>query len=160
MAPRDFTSYIADLLEHEDIQDLRRTNAHWRRDRFAHNLAVGKLAFHLTRLVNGNLTVAARGGFLHDWYHGHVPGRKPFVQPDQHHFRIAHEAAAKYGEHPLVLHVIRTHFWPYGRVMPKTREAWMVWMADNLVWVADLVHSVKMTLRDGLHQAIYGEVRA
>lgn len=160
MRVRDFEAYVADLLEHDDIQELRRTNAHWRRDRFDHNYAVGKLSFRLARIFNGNATVAARGGFLHDWYHGHKPDRKRFINADQHHFRISHEAADNYGEHPLVLHTIRTHFWPWGRVMPKTREAWIVWMADNLIWVVDIWQSIKLATRDGFQQFIYGEVRS
>lgn len=160
MRIRNFEAYIADLLELDDIQDLRMTSAHGRRDRFIHNYAVGKLAYRLARLVNGNATVAARGGFLHDWYHGHRTDRRrfSFAKSDQHHFRIAHEAAANYGEHPLVLHTIRTHFWPWGRVAPKTREAWIVWMADNLVWFVDYIQSAKIGVRHGYQNFMYGEV--
>lgn len=157
MRVREFESYIRDLLDHEDIQALRKTNAHWRRDRLVHNYAVGKLAYRLARVFHGNATVTARGGFLHDWYHGHMPNRQRFINPDQHHFRIAHEAAAKYGEHPLVLHAIRTHYWPWGRVRPHNREAWIVWIADNLIWVVDIYQSAKLAIRDGYAELIYGE---
>ncbi len=143
MRIKEYESYIADLLQHEDVQKLRQTNAHWHRDRFTHCYAVGKLSFRLARLFHANGTVAARAGFLHDWYHGHQPGRKRFVNADQHHFRISHEAASKYGEHGDVLHAIRTHFWPWGRTLPKTREAWIVWMADNIIWVVDIWQSLK-----------------
>lgn len=146
----EYEPYISDLLAHDDIQKLRLTNAHWRRDRFEHNYAVGKLSYRLAKFFHANVAVAARGGFLHDWYHGHAPGRKrfSFEHSDQHHFRISHEAASKYGEHPRVLHTIRTHFWPWGRMLPKTREAWIVWMADNLVWFEDHWHSLKHTVRE------------
>ncbi|MBI5404596.1 MAG: HD domain-containing protein [Candidatus Kerfeldbacteria bacterium] len=145
----EYENYISDLLVHDDIQKLRLTSAHWRRDRFEHNYAVGKLSYRLAKILHANVAVAARGGFLHDWYHGHAPGRKrfSFEHSDQHHFRISHEAASNYGEHPRVLHAIRTHFWPWGRMLPKTREAWIVWMADNLIWFEDhwygLTHAVR-----------------
>ncbi len=146
MRVKDFETYIRDLLDHPDIQKLHDTTAHWKRDRFDHNFAVGKLSYRMARLLNANVAVAARAGFLHDWYHGHAPGRQrfSFEHADQHHFRISHQAASQYGEHPAVLHAIRTHFWPWGRTLPKTREAWIVWTADNLVWVSDLWQSFKV----------------
>lgn len=156
MSAQEFEFYIQDLLELPDVQRLHQTNAHWRRDRFAHCFAVGKLSYRLAKLFHANVATAARGGFLHDWYHGHQPERKRFVNADQHHFRISHEAASKYGEHPSVLHAIRTHFWPWGRTIPKTREAWIVWMADNIIWLDDIVVSLKQVMREGFHYMVYG----
>lgn len=148
MRTKSYHEYIQDLLDHPDVQRLRDTaDHHWKRDRFAHCYAVGKLSYRLARIFHANATVAARGGFLHDWYHGHAPDRKRFVNADQHHFRISHKAASTYGEHSAVLHAIRTHFWPWGRVLPKTREAWIVWMADNIIWLDDILYSVKVIFR-------------
>lgn len=145
MSEHEYQTYIRDLLALPDIQRLKQTIAHWKQDRFSHNFAVGKLSFRLAKLFHANVAVAARAGFLHDWYHGHAPHRQRFAfdGADQHHFRISHEAASKYGENPAVLHAIRTHFWPWGRTMPKTREAWIVWMADNIIWVDDIWQSLK-----------------
>ncbi len=156
MRNQDFELYVRDLIQHPDVQRLRQTNAHWRRDRFAHCYAVGKLSYRLAKFFHANVAIAARGGFLHDWYHGHQPERKRFVNADQHHFRISVEAASKYGEHPSVIHTIRTHFWPWGRVIPKTREAWIVWMADNIIWLDDILVSIKMVTREGIHNIVYG----
>jgi HD superfamily phosphodiesterase len=152
MSVKTYHSYIQDLLDHPDVQRLKdTTNHHWKRDRFAHCYAVGRFSYRLARLFHANITVAARAGFLHDWYHGHAPERKHFVRPDQHHFRISHQAASQYGESEAILHAIRTHMWPWGRTMPRTREAWIVWMADNLVWFADAWHSIVHTLRQRSH---------
>ncbi|MBI2984765.1 MAG: HD domain-containing protein [Candidatus Kerfeldbacteria bacterium] len=148
MRIKSYEEYIADLLDHPDIQRLRETrNHHWKRDRFSHCYAVGKLSYRLAVFFHANANIAARAGFLHDWYHGHMPERRHFVNADQHHFRISLQAASAYGEHPTVLHAIRTHFWPWGRMLPKTREAWIVWSADNLIWAVDLWQSAKIALR-------------
>lgn len=157
MTRTDFEQYVRDLLDHPDVQGLHNTIAHWRRDRFDHNYAVGKLSYRLAKLFHANIAVAARAGFLHDWYHGHAPGRKRFINADQHHFRISHEAAQKYGEHPRILHAIRTHFWPWGRTLPKTREAWIVWMADNIIWLDDIWQSLKLITRQGFNYFLYGQ---
>ncbi len=148
MSPKVYHEYIEDLLQLPDVQRLRETtDHHWKRNRFSHCYAVGKLSFRLAKMVHANVTVAARAGFIHDWYHGHHPDRQYFVNADQHHFRISHQAAQKYGEHPRVLHAIRTHFWPWGRSAPKTREAWIVWMADNIIWFGDIGYSLKVMFR-------------
>ncbi len=153
---QEFQSYIGDLLSHQDVQRLHQTKAHWHRDRFEHCYAVGLVSFRLAKLVHGNRTVAARGGFLHDWYHGHQPERVRFKNPDGHHFRQSHAAAATYGESPEVLHAIRTHMWPWGRTVPRTREAWVVWAADNLVWLQDIWHGLGYSIRTGWHNFLYG----
>lgn len=156
MKHAEFELYIRDLLDHPDVKDLHHTIAHWRRDRFDHNYAVGKLSYRLAKWLHANAAIAARAGFLHDWYHGHAPGRQRFVNADQHHFRISHEAASKYGEHPRILHAIRTHFWPWGRTLPKTREAWIVWMADNIIWLDDIWQSMKIVTRQDWNYFIFG----
>lgn len=158
MSYREFEQYVDDLLRLPDVQRLRQTNAHWRRNRFDHNMAVGKLSYRLAKFFHANVATATRAGFLHDWYHGHRVDRKrfSFEFSDQHHFRIAHEAAKNYGEHASILHAIRTHFWPWGRVLPKTREAWIVWMADNIIWLDDIWQSLKVVSREGMQYIVYG----
>ena len=156
MTIKSYQEYIQDLLEHEDIQRLRDTNAHWRRDRLTHCYAVGKLSYRLARFFHANVTVATRAGFVHDWYHGHQPDRKRFVNPDGHHFRQSVEAASEYGESPAIVDAIRTHMWPWGRKMPSTREAWIVWSADNVIWLVDIWQSIKMIGRDRAKELLYG----
>ncbi len=140
----EFETYVRDLLDHPEVQRLHEArDHHFRRSRFAHSYAVAKLSFRLAKMFHANVAVAARAGLLHDWYHDHDPHFRKFWRPDTHHFRKSVEAAAAYGESPAVIHAIRTHYWPYGRTAPKTREAWIVWMADNLIWLVDLWQSFK-----------------
>jgi uncharacterized protein len=156
-----YEDHIRDLLAHQDIQRLKETtNHHWKRDRFAHSYAVGKLSYQMAKFFHANATVAARGGFLHDWFHGHPPEWKPLVRPDRHHFRKSHQAAKEHGEHQRVLHTIRTHFWPWGRMLPKTPEAWIVWSADNLVWFSDVGYSLKTSLQSKKNHSFHNHETA
>lgn len=151
MRIREFESYVRDLLDHPDVQRLHDARRHhFRRSRFEHSYAVGKLSFRLAKIFHGNAAVAARAGLLHDWYHDHDPHYRKWLRPDTHHFRKSVEAATAYGEHPAVIHAIRTHYWPYGRMTPRTREAWIVWMSDNLIWLVDGWQSFKQATREGL----------
>lgn len=151
MTVASFETYIRDLLDHPDVQRLKEGELHhFRRSRFVHSYAVAKLSYRIARLTHANAAVAARGGMLHDWYHDHDPHYKKWLRPDTHHFRKAVEAARAYGEAEQVIQTIRTHYWPYGRELPQTREAWIVWLADNIIWLVDWWQSVKITIREKL----------
>jgi len=153
MRIREFELYVRDLLDHPEIQRLRQAERHhFRRNRFEHSYAVAKLAWRMTKVLQGNAYVAARAGLLHDWYHDHDPHFRKWFRPDTHHFRKSVAAATAYGEHDQVIHAIRTHYWPYGRMIPRTREAWMVWMADNLIWVVDGWQSLKQVAQEALNR--------
>ena len=157
MKIREFELYIQDLLDHPEVQRLHQvTQHHFSRNRYEHSYAVAKLSYRLTRLVHGNAMIAARAGFLHDWYHDHDPHFRKWFRPDTHHFRKSVEAASAYGEHDEVIHAIRTHYWPYGRMMPRTREAWIVWMSDNLIWFVDAWQSLKRSLQHNWRYLIHG----
>ncbi|MBI3573411.1 MAG: HD domain-containing protein [Candidatus Kerfeldbacteria bacterium] len=152
-----YEHYIRDLLQHPDILELHRAEAHhFRRSRFVHCYAVGKLAYRLAVLTHANVTVTARAGFLHDWYHETHPHFRRLIDPDTHHFRQSVEAAKNYGESPEVLSAIRTHMWPWGRKRPRSREAWIVWVADNLTYVVDAWQSLKLSTREHMHELVYG----
>jgi uncharacterized protein len=157
MRIKSFEQYVQDLLDHPPFQELHQhAGHHFKRSRFAHSYAVGKLSYRLARIFHANVTVAARAGLLHDWYYDRHPHFKRVTNPDMHHFRQSVETAGQYGESPEVLHAIRTHMWPWGRIIPRTREAWIVWVADNIIWVVDLWQSLKQSLRLGVHYLIYG----
>lgn len=144
MRVKNFQEIVADLLAHPDVQRLGLAERHhFRRSRLEHSIAVGKLSYRLARLIQANVVVASRAGLLHDWYHDHDPHFRKWIRPDTHHFRKSVAAAEAYGEPPAVLHAIRTHYWPYGRKIPRTREAWIVWLADNIIWLVDGWQSLK-----------------
>lgn len=148
MRIRMYETYIADLLDHPGVRRLHDIKRHhWLRSRFEHSYAVGKLAFRMARAVHANVHVSARAGLLHDWYYRQRHPQHPKVKPDPVHYHTAARAAAGYGEPAPVLHAIQTHMWPYGRMIPRTREAWIVWSADNLVYLSDVWQSVKRYFR-------------
>lgn len=152
-----FERYTDDLLRRTDIQRLARRSAHhFQIDRLAHSVATAKLSYVTARLIGADARVAARAAILHDWYFEGREDHENRVGANVHHYKISALNARGIGEQPAVIDAIETHMWPYGRRTPASREAWIVWMADNLVWVTDGVLSLTRYLRAKYRYFLYG----
>lgn len=139
-----FDESVKDLLERPEIQKLGKLHFHhFLESRLDHSIAVAKLAYRMARALFADEVICARAGILHDWYEENRPEHRNHLGANMHHYRISVENAQKLGEREEVVHAVRVHMWPYGRRVPRTREAWIVWLADNLTYVVDLYRSTK-----------------
>lgn len=139
-----FNECVQDLLERPEIKRLAEKRFHhFLENRLEHSIAVAKLSYRLARVLFADEVIAARAGILHDWYEEDRAEHRNRIGANVHHYRISVENAKKLGESEEVLHAVQVHFWPYGRKSPKTREAWIVWMADNIAWLTDFFKSSK-----------------
>ncbi|MBI4426594.1 MAG: HDIG domain-containing protein [Candidatus Kerfeldbacteria bacterium] len=154
---RRFESYIDDLLQRPEVRRLARRGAHhFSRNRLQHCLAVAKLSYYLGRLVGADTRVCVRAALLHDWYFENRHEHQNRVGANVHHPQIAARNARGLGEPAAVTDIIATHMWPYGRIRPASLEAWVVWMADNVVWLTDLLASGGHYFRKKMYGFLYG----
>lgn len=157
---RRFSSCIDDLLRQPEIQRLARRGAHhFSRNRLQHCITVAKLSFYTARLIGADSRICARAALLHDWYFENRDEHQNRVGANVHHPQIAARNTRGLGEPAAVTDIIATHMWPYGRQAPRSVEAWIVWMADNIVWVTDLVASAALYLRKKVRRFLYGSSR-
>ncbi|MBI4089958.1 MAG: HDIG domain-containing protein [Candidatus Kerfeldbacteria bacterium] len=157
---RRFSSCVDDLLRRPEIRRLALRRAHhFSRNRLQHCLAVAKLSFYTARLIGADSRTCARAALLHDWYFENRGEHRNRVGANVHHPQIAADNARGLGEPTAVIDIIQTHMWPYGGRTPRSVEAWIVWMADNLVWVTDLVASAAVYLRKKVRRFLYGSSR-
>lgn len=139
-----FSESVSDLLQRPEIQKLaEKRYHHFLENRLEHSIAVAKLAYRIARATFADEVVCARAGVLHDWYEANHPEHRNRVGANVHHYQISVVNAKALGESDEVLHAVHVHMWPYGRRAPKTREAWIVWLADNVTWLTDLFKSSK-----------------
>jgi putative nucleotidyltransferase with HDIG domain len=152
-----FERHTYDLLRRVDFQRLALwRDHHFRRNRLAHSITVAKLAYQTARILRADIRVTTRAALLHDWYFECREEHENRIGANVHHFRISAVNARGLGESGAVIHAIETHMWPYGRIAPKTKEAWIVWMTDNIVWIYDGLNSVYNLLRWKVHVFLYG----
>ncbi len=141
-----FEKMVEDLLSSEHLRRLERYPSHRfsskiireknrRRD---HCIRVGYLSFLLCKLFGGDARVCARAGVLHDVGYDYREVHKPLSQIFGH-ARKGAAIARKMGEDSRIVEVIKTHMFPIGGV-PRTREAFIVWMADKLDALFEVLH--------------------
>lgn len=138
----------------------RREAHHFLQSRYEHSVATARLTFHISRLLRANVRTATRAALLHDWYFESRDQHRNRVGADVHHYRISAANARGIGESKQVVDAITTHMWPYGRVAPRTLEAWIVWMSDNVTWLTDLFASLRKYVRIKARAFLYGATEA
>jgi HD superfamily phosphohydrolase YqeK len=115
---REFHRDIEDLLLLPELASSRGRAHHFDLSEFEHLLAVARRAHGLSRVLGADARVCARAGLLHDlgahWFNTVAPCA----------------LAAELEEPAEVRHAIRAH--TLVPELPRTREAWVVIVADLL----------------------------
>lgn len=151
-----FDQITDDLLQRPEIRRLAlRRNHHFTENRLRHVVRTAHLSFWLARVLRADVRVATRAGLLHDWFFERREQHLNKVGADVHHYRIAAANVRGIGEPRAVVEAVASHMWPWGD-RPRSVEAWIVWSADNLVWVWDALVSAQALVRRKIHGFLYG----
>lgn len=141
---------IADLLEYEEIQNLKKFRHHIMTTRFQHCLNVSYYQYKLCRLFRLDAKSAARAGLLHDLYFYDTKG-KPSVRHSQHHPEIALENAEKLFElNDKERDMIKNHMFPMTFAKPKYAETYLITIVDKYCAVMEFVLPQPKRLRNFL----------
>ena len=136
---RAFASYIHQLSQSEEVQRLRTFRHHKEINRYDHAMLVAFLSFALCRRWGWDDYAAARAGLLHDLFWSECDGT--FTLCLNHPETACRNAEALTGGlSAKERNIILSHMWPAGRHLPRSREAWMVDLVDDLVCFMDLAN--------------------
>lgn len=134
-----YVAHVLPILQNAKFQQLGRYTHHFWTNRLMHSLNVSYLSWRMADLFGADASVAARAGLLHDFclYDFHektVDGEhQAFLHPkvaaenSMEHFDISEK------ERDAIL----SHMFPLGP-LPKSREAWLITIADKLCAAAEL----------------------
>ncbi len=135
---RAFFRCVSSLTADSRVRRLRTIPHHRWTNRYEHVLLVSYISFALARRWHWDSRAAARAGLLHDLF---------FQEADSSLSLCLHhpEMAAENAEQVTHLtererNIILSHMWPAGRYLPRSREAWLVNLVDDLVALLDLSH--------------------
>jgi len=121
-------SFLADLLEHPKVVETQQ-HMHHSLSKHEHLARTARISYKLARLMRADVRVCVRAAMIHD-----IDSRLGTLTT---HGRIAARWAAAHGESDAVCHAIEAHMYPFGP-KPRTREAWVVSLADKAASLTDL----------------------
>ncbi|MBQ7371446.1 MAG: HD domain-containing protein [Blautia sp.] len=136
---KEINDVLQDIKRNETVQKMKKYLQHGRITTYEHCEAVVDLSYEINRKLHlhANVDTLLKGAMLHDFYlydwHKKGDGTHRF-----HGFRHAEKAcrnaAAYFDVDENVRHVIRCHMWPLNpERLPRSREAWIVCIADKCV---------------------------
>ena len=124
---------ITDLLAHPKVVETQ-SQVHHSISKHDHLLRSARISYKLARVMRADVRTCVRAAMIHD-----IDSRMGTLTT---HGRIAADWAASQGEDHSVCHAIETHMYPLGPA-PRTREAWVVSLADKAASLTDLTICVR-----------------
>ena len=136
-----FHAALGDLLDTPQVQSMRKLPHHPRTNCFEHSIFVAYVAFRLARRWGLDWRSCARGGLLHDLYLYNSRDRSahPGNQCLDHPVFALRNADALTQLTDKERNIILAHMWPLATHLPRSREAWVVSLADKLCATAEVV---------------------
>jgi len=121
-------SFVTDLLDHPKVLETRE-HMHHSISKHDHLARTARISYKLARIMRADVRICVRAAMIHD-----IDSRLGTLTT---HGRIAANWAAAQGECDEVCHAIETHMYPFGP-KPRTKEAWVVSLADKAASLTDL----------------------
>jgi glycyl-tRNA synthetase beta chain/uncharacterized protein len=147
--PGPWHALIADLLAHPAVGETA-DHMHHGIPKADHLLRSVRYAWHIAGWLRADRVVCVRAALVHD-----IDSRLGTLRT---HGAIAARWAAARGESPAVCHAITSHMYPLGPA-PRTREAWVLVLADKAATLGDARQFVA-GLFDGTSLATRRRLRA
>ena len=119
---------IVDLLDHPKVVETK-AHLHHSISKHDHLMRSARISYKLARMMRADIRTCVRAAMIHD-----IDSRYGTLTT---HGRIAADWAASLGEDYAVCHAIETHMYPFGPT-PRTKEAWVVSLADKAASITDL----------------------
>ncbi len=142
----NFYDMIADLVHHEKVKQLDEYSQHMSTSRYQHSINVAYYAFLLGKKLKLNIQDIVRAAMLHDFFlynwrtEQPVKGNHVNVHPQQ----ALLNAKTITEVTPLMEDVIVSHMWPIGTTRPKSKEAWVVSIADKIATILEITFQLNV----------------
>ncbi len=134
-----FRSLISDILSSGLLEKLKAYPSHsitGPGDRASHCLRTAYLAYRMARFLRADEGACARAGLLHDV--GYEPG-SGVLEAILGHAGESARVARELGEEEAVVRAVRDHMFPISGRPPSSRVALVVWLADKLDSLLELL---------------------
>ena len=136
---KQYRKEVEQILNNKDFQKLRYYKQHNWSDRLMHSINVSYLSWMMARRLGCDAKAAARAGLLHDFclYDFHEKSADGEHQAFLHPKVAAENSMEHFDISEKERDAILSHMFPLGP-LPKSREAWLITIADKVCAAAEL----------------------
>ena len=137
--------HLQDLLKDKHVRRMKMFTQHGTVSTYDHCRSVANLSYRLNRMfhLHADERKLVRGAMLHDFYlydWHHEDGGEHRLHGFHHAGRAADNAVRLLHVGKKEEEIIRSHMWPLNITkVPKSREAWIVCLADKICSVQETV---------------------
>lgn len=108
--------------------------------RYEHTLRVARGTFLITKLLRGNVRVATRAALMHDFFTNEDVNKGKWCKYLVSHPKVALINAKKhFSVSEKEEQIIISHMFPFGIVIPKSKEAWIVVLNDKIASIYEFL---------------------
>ena len=141
----DFITIIADLLQAESVQEMKKYRQHYKTSCFNHCLCVSYYTYLICRKLNLDYISASRAAMLHDLFlydwrkrENDRKGLHAFTHP-----KTALENATKlFSLNDKEKDMILKHMWPITFIPPKYIESYILTFVDKHCAISESVRAI------------------
>ncbi len=136
-----FIDCISAVIETSEVHSMKQWRHHFSVTTYDHSVFVSYVSYRLARRLNLDYMAAARAGLLHDFYlyDGHDKTAHPGNQCLDHPVAALQNAKVLCPDlTPKEENIIISHMWPLAKKMPRSREAFVVSLADKACAVLEV----------------------
>ncbi|MDD3225688.1 MAG: HD family phosphohydrolase [Clostridium sp.] len=139
----EYKECIADLIENEAVQSMKRFIQHSDLSCFEHCINVSYNSYLICRHLGLDYYAAARGGLLHDLflYDWHITKHKNGLHAFSHPYAALKNANNYFELNDKEKDIIQKHMWPLTLKLPKYKESFIVSFVDKYCAFAEVVRT-------------------
>jgi uncharacterized protein len=132
-----YFSHVSDIVESDEIEQLKEITHHISTTRFQHCVNVSYYSYIVCRRFNLDAHAAARAGLMHDLFYYdrrayNTTRSKGQISHSMLHALMAAENASRLVEiSDMERDMIEKHMWPATHKFPKYKESYVVCLVDK-----------------------------
>ena len=143
----EFNYIIKDLLENDKVNEMKIYMQHCNTSCFEHSYNVSYICYKICKKFNFDYVSASRGAMLHDFFLYDWRKNKKFNFHAYKHGKIAYNNAIKeFKLNEIEKNMILRHMWPVTLKMPKTKEGFLLTLADKYCAIIETKNDIMYNL--------------
>ena len=143
----EYKKIIDNILNDEKFKKLDKC-LHHGTTRYEHSIRVSYLSYKIAKINNLDYITAARAGLLHDFFNNEGSSMIERFKSTFTHPSIAVENAKEvFNITEKESKIIRSHMFPVNLTLPRSIEAWIVTVADKIIFLKEISSSTCYKLR-------------